>query len=79
MTDENTNTLKSSEESPPEAGIVSFPAAAKVCEMSENSSLQEFNPLNDSEPNLEFDMTNQNDALKPDLHVKLMQDAKTHQ
>ena len=48
MTDEDTNTLKSSEESPPEVGIVSFPAAAKVCETSENSSLHEFNPLNDS-------------------------------
>ena len=24
-------------------------------------------------------MTNQNDASKPDLHVKLMQDSKTHQ
>ena len=48
MTDEDTNTLKSSEESPPEVGIVSFPAAAKVCETSENSSLHEFNRLNDS-------------------------------
>ena len=78
MMDENSHTLKLSEETPTEAGMVSFPHAAKVCEMLENSSLQEFNPLNDSEPNLEFDMTNQNDASKPDLHVKLMQDAKTH-
>ena len=42
--------------------MVNFPIAAKVCETMSNSSLQEFNPLNDSEPNLEFDMTDQDNA-----------------
>ena len=56
---------------------VSFPKAAKVCETSSNSTLQEFNPLKDSEPNLEFDMTDPNNDENPDLHVKLIQDAKT--
>ena len=56
---------------------VSFPKAAKVCETSSNNTLQEFNPLNDSEPNLEFDMTDPNNDENPDLHVKLIQDAKT--
>ena len=41
------------------------------------SSLQNFNPLNDSEPNLEFDMTDQDNTGNPDLHVKLIQDART--
>ena len=57
--------------------MVNFPIAAKVCETMSTSSLQEFNPLNDSEPNLEFDMTDQNNAENPNLHVKLMQDART--
>ena len=61
----------------PEQDMVNFPIAAKVCETTSTSSLQEFNPLNDSEPNLEFDMTDQNNAENPDLHVKLMQDART--
>ena len=56
---------------------VSFPEAAKVCETSRSSTLQNFNPLNDSEPNLEFDMTDPNNDENPDLHVKLIQDAKT--
>ena len=55
---------------------VAFPLAAKVCKTSVKSELLDFNPLNDSKPNLEFDMTSQND--EPDLHVKLLQDAKTH-
>ena len=42
-----------------------------------NSSLHEFNPLNDSEPNLEFDMMDQDNVENPDLHVKLIQDART--
>ena len=54
---------------------VNFPIAAKVCETSMESKLVEFNPLNDSEPNLEFDMTSQNNKL--DLHVKLVKDAKS--
>ena len=54
---------------------VSFPVAAKVCKTSKESNLIDFNPLNDSEPNLEFDMTSRNNEL--DLHVKLMHDAKT--
>ena len=57
--------------------MVNFPIAAKVCETTSNSSLQEFNPLNDSEPNLEFNMTDQDNAENPNLHVKLMQDART--
>ena len=75
--DENTCASKSEEVSVPEQETVSFPIAAKVCETPGNSSLQDFNPLNGSEPNLEFDMTNQNDISNPDLHVKLMQDART--
>ena len=55
---------------------VHFPKAAKVCETSLESELAEFNPLNDSEPNLEFNMMSQNN--EPDLHVKLIKDAKTH-
>ena len=61
----------------PEQDLVNFPIAAKVCETTSTSSLQEFNPLSESEPNLEFDMTDQNNAENPDLHVKLMQDART--
>ena len=68
---------KTKENSVSEQEDVSFPIAAKVCEMPENSSLQDFNPLNDSEPNLEFDMMDQNDISNLDLHVKLMQDART--
>ena len=56
---------------------VSFPEAAKVCETASNSTLQEFNLLNDSEPNLEFDMTDPNHDENPDLHVKLIRDART--
>ena len=54
---------------------VAFPLAAKVCKTLVESELLDFNPLIDSEPNLEFDMTSQNN--EPDLHVKLLQDAKT--
>ena len=61
----------------PEQDTVNFPVAAKVCETTSNSSLHEFNPLNDSEPNLEFDMTDQDNVENPDLHVKLIQDART--
>ena len=61
----------------PEQDTVNFPIAAKVCETTSNSSLREFNPLNDSEPNLEFDMTDQDNVENPDLHVKLIQDART--
>ena len=57
--------------------MISFPISAKVCETTSKSSLQDFNPLNDSEPNLEFDMTDQDNAENPDLHVKLIQDART--
>ena len=57
--------------------MVNFPIAAKVCETTSNSSLHEFNPLNDSEPNLEFDMMDQDNVENPDLHVKLMQDTRT--
>ena len=60
-----------------EQDTVNFPIAAKVCETTSNSSLHEFNPLIDSEPNLEFDMTDQDNEDNPDLHVKLIQDAKT--
>ena len=56
--DENTNIPKSAEKGfHQNIKIVSFPKAAKVCATSKDSSLQDFNPLNDSEPNLEFDMT----------------------
>ena len=61
----------------PEQDTVNFPIAAKVCETTSNSSLHEFYPLNDSEPNLEFDMTDQDNVENPDLHVKLIQDART--
>ena len=61
----------------PEQDTVNFPIAAKVCETMRNSSLHEFNPLNDSEPNLEFDMTDQDNVENLDLHVKLIQDART--
>ena len=61
----------------PEQDMVNFPIAAKVCETTSNSSLHEFNPLNDSEPNLEFDMMDQDNVENPDLHVKLIQDART--
>ena len=61
----------------PEQDIVNFPIAAKVCETMSNGSLQEFDPLNDSEPNLEFDMTDQDNAENPNLQVKLMKDART--
>ena len=60
-----------------EEDTVNFPIAAKVCETTSNSSLHEFNPLNDSEPNLEFDMTDQDNVENLDLHVKLIQDART--
>ena len=56
---------------------VAFPNASKVCETQESSSLQEFNLLNDSEPNLEFDMMDQNSNSNPNLHVKRLQDART--
>ena len=56
---------------------VNFPVAAKVCETTTSSTLHDFNPLNESEPNLEFDMTDQDNAENPNLHVKLMQDART--
>ena len=46
----------------PGQNMVNFQIAAKVCETMSTSSLQEFNPLNDSEPNLEFDMTDQDNA-----------------
>ena len=42
---------------PSDNNPVPFPVAAKVCETSQESSLIDFNLLNDSEPNLEFDMT----------------------
>ena len=61
----------------PEQNTVNFPIAAKVCETASNSSLHEFNPLNDSEPNLEFDMTDQDNVENLDLHVKLIQDTRT--
>ena len=61
----------------PEQDTMNFPIAAKVCETTSNSSLHEFNPLNDSEPNSEFDMTDQDNVENPDLHVKLIQDART--
>ena len=61
----------------PEQDTVNFPIAAKVCETTSNSSLHEFNPLNDSEPNLEFDMMEKDNVENPDLHVKLIQDART--
>ena len=61
----------------PEQDTVNFPIAAKICKTTSNSSLREFNPLNDSEPNLEFDMTDQDNVENPDLHVKLIQDART--
>ena len=60
-----------------EQNMVNFPIAAEVCETASKSNLQEFNPLNDSEPNLEFDMMDQNNADNPDLHVKLIQEART--
>ena len=71
------NDIQSENPTLPKQDMVNFPIAAKVCETTSNSSLQEFNPLNDSEPNLEFDMTDQNNAENPNLHVKLMQDART--
>ena len=61
----------------PEHDTVNFLIAAKVCETTSNSSLHEFNPLNDSEPNLEFGMTDQDNVDNPDLHVKLIQDSRT--
>ena len=70
------NNVQSENPTLPKQDMVNFPIAAKVCETS-NSSLQEFNPLNDSEPNLEFDMMDQDNAENPNLHVKLMQDART--
>ena len=72
MTDTNNNepTIENSTLQEPE--IVNFPVAAKVCETSTNSSLHEFNPFNDSEPNLEFDMRDQDNKKNPNLHVKLM-------
>ena len=71
------NNVQSENPTLPEQDMVNFPIAAKVCETMSNSSLQEFNPLNDSEPNLEFDMTDQDNVENPNLHVKLMQDART--
>ena len=71
------NDVQSENPTLPEQDMVNFPIAAKVCETTSNSSLQEFNPLNDSEPNLEFDMMDQDNAENPNLHVKLMQDART--
>ena len=76
MTDEN-KLMHGENASIQEQEIVKFPVVAKVCETTSNSSLQEFNPLNDSEPNLEFDMTDQDNKENPNLHVKLMQDART--
>ena len=60
-----------------EQNNVNFPIAAKVCETTIDSKLQDFNPLNENEPNLEFDMTDQDNAENPNLHIKLMQDART--
>ena len=71
------NDVQSENPTLPEQDMVNFPIAAKVCETTCNSSLQEFNPLNDSEPNLEFDMMDQDNAENPNLHVKLMQDDRT--
>ena len=71
------NDVQSENPTLPKQDMVNFPIATKVCETTSNSSLQEFNPLNDSEPNLEFDMTDQDNAENPNLHVKLMQDART--
>ena len=62
---------------PSEQEMINFPIAAKICKTTNTSSLQDFNPLNDSEPNLEFDVTDHDNAGNPDLHVKLMQDART--
>ena len=72
MTDTSNNepTIENSTLQEPE--IVNFPVVTKVCETASNSSLHEFNPLNDSEPNLEFDMTDQDNKENPSLHVKLM-------
>ena len=74
---EHQNDVQSENPTLPKEDMVNFPIAAKVCETMSNSSLQEFNPLNDSEPNLEFDMTDQDNAENLNLHVKLMQDART--
>ena len=71
------NDIQSENPTLPEQDMVNFPIATKVCETTSNSSLQEFNSLNDSEPNLEFDMTDQDNAENPILHVKLMQDTRT--
>ena len=60
------NDIQSENPTLPEQDMVNFPIAAKVCETTSKSSLQEFNPLNDSEPNLEFDMTDQDNAEKPE-------------
>ena len=64
----------SSQKNSGEKSNIKFLAAAKMCETSANSSLQDFYPLEENEPNLEFDMTNANKDM--DLHVKLVQDAK---
>ena len=47
---------------PSEQEMINFPIAAKICETTNTSSLQDFNPLNDSEPNLEFDVTDHDNA-----------------
>ena len=71
------NDIQSENPTLPEQNMVNFPIAAKVCETTSNSSLQEFNTLNDSESNLEFDMMDQDNAENLNLHVKLIQDART--
>ena len=71
------NNVQSNNPTLPEQEMINFPISAKVCETTSKSRLRDFNPLNDSEPNLEFDMTDQDNAENPDLHVKLIQDART--
>ena len=71
------NNVQSDNPTPSEQEMINFPIAAKNCETTNMSSLQDFNPLNDSEPNLEFDVTDQDNAGNLDLHVKLIQDART--
>ena len=48
---------------------INFPTALTVCKPSDNSTLNSFNPLEESEPNLDLCMTNQNRDLENNIQV----------
>ena len=49
--------------------LLNFPLSAAVCSTSTDSALSGFNPLKESEPNLDLDMTGQNTATSSGEHM----------